>query len=104
MKFVLDPVTTPRPDFKGFCISGFKDVVLESDYCYQMYPVISYWTEAELSCREKGGSLASIHSDEDIESILFEWGSSIGESGLWIGLSSYGKIVRTMSLIAWSMR
>jgi len=86
----------PNTNSKGYCISGYEDVIPESDYCYKIsthrhgrYDDASeLWSEAEMDCREHGAQLASFHSKVETMSLWQHWNPKTA-NGLWIGLVAY---------------
>ena len=92
--------TSPSTNSKGYCVSGYEDVMPESDYCYKIsthkhgrYDDASeLWSEAEMDCREHGAQLASFHSKVETMSVWQHWNPKT-ENGLWIGLIAYREYI-----------
>ncbi|GFQ74876.1 macrophage mannose receptor 1 [Trichonephila clavata] len=70
-------------------ISGAKFYYYKG-YCYSVVSSLYNWHRAKQFCEDKGASLASIHSDEEIEfllRLLYDNRQGIGNR-VWIGLNS----------------
>uniref|UniRef100_A0A8C3A009 C-type lectin domain-containing protein n=1 Tax=Cyclopterus lumpus TaxID=8103 RepID=A0A8C3A009_CYCLU len=50
--------------------------------CYALHPVWSSWTNAELMCSQSGGSLASLHTQEEV---VFVRQLSVTHAQVWLG-------------------
>ena len=98
LKF-LDMPSTKSPDSNGYCPLGFMDFLPTSDFCFKIEDLKSdianvgeLWSQAEMTCREQGAQLASLHSREEEEAVLKNWGSKSTSNGLWIGFVAYSEV------------
>ena len=92
------------------CKAEFDNYLPHGDHCYKImawYEVFKHegssgpWSEAELWCNEKGGTLASFHSSDEVLAVLKNW-YEYSAKRLWIGLHSHNDPVGLGPIWSWS--
>ena len=66
--------------------------------CYKFFQGDRTYDEAYYLCKEQGGDLASIHSDDEALAIIKYWKElkrGDMEDGLWFGLVAYSKFLNS---------
>ncbi|KAI1902233.1 hypothetical protein AGOR_G00042600 [Albula goreensis] len=74
---------------QGGCPAGWKSV---SGRCFKYIPGSKDWATAEKTCRDNGGTLASVHSAEEHEAVKQAYRALSGrDDSFWVGLSDCQK-------------
>ena len=73
----------------GYCPDGYLDIFPKGEMCYALNKKEVSWDTAQFECFQSGGSLASIHSDE--EQIALAGAVSRLKMNAWFGLFANSK-------------